>query len=274
MNSQLAVVIVLYQQTISQSPSYEVLKQAIKEGTIYLVVYDNSSVAHEDPIFDHENVHYRHDPTNPGLAQAYNYGLSCVTSACSLVTLDQDTQIDMDYFDVVHQIEWSNELAAAVPRVFAANRQISPVLSAQYINRHFKVVDQPGIFHDRIMAINSGVVFSCQFLKQINGFNPMFPLDFLDHWMSWQIAQLKKEILVLDIRIEHDLSVLDYKKVSTERYRSILNAEDNFYQGYDRVHLRQHRKQLILRTIKQFLTIKNRGIWRLTLRSLVDNWKV
>ena len=72
----------------------------------------------------------------------------------------------------------------------------------------------------------------------------------------------------------HDLSVLDYKKVNVTRYQSILAAESIFYQEYDRQHLMQHRKQLVLRMTKQFLTVKNRQIWRMTLRSFVDNWKV
>ncbi|REA90507.1 glycosyl transferase family 2, partial [Staphylococcus pseudintermedius] len=43
---------------------------------------------------------------------------------------------------------------------------------------------------------------------------------------------------------------------------------------YDQRHLSSHRRQLLLRTAKQFLTVKNRHIWRMTLRSYVKNWKV
>ncbi|MBA0969694.1 glycosyl transferase family 2, partial [Enterococcus gallinarum] len=32
-----------------------------------------------------------------------------------------------------------------------------------------------------------------------------------------------------------------------------------------------HRKQLLLRTVKQFLTVRNRKIWRLTLQSFTEN---
>ena len=92
----------------------------------------------------------------------------------------------------------------------------------------------------------------------------------MDHWIFWTIFQLKKSVFVLSEQMEHDLSVLDYKKVSVSRYQSILKAENQFYQTYDKEMLTQHRKQLFLRTIKQFLTVKNRKIWRLTLRSFVE----
>lgn len=105
------------------------------------------------------------------------------------------------------------------------------------------------------MAINSGVAWSVKFLKKIGGFNPAFSLDFwiigcFGKWISW------KTVEILPVRMEHDLSVLDYEKVSSNRYRSILQAENRFYHEYDQRHLSSHRRQLLLRTAKQFLTVK------------------
>ncbi len=62
------------------------------------------------------------------------------------------------------------------------------------------------------MAINSGVAWSVKFLKKIGGFNPAFSLDFLDHWLFWKVDQLEKTVEILPVRMEHDLSVLDYEK--------------------------------------------------------------
>ncbi|MEY8446069.1 glycosyltransferase [Enterococcus ratti] len=271
MAPKILVVVVLYQQRFSQSPSFDILAKAVSEGVIQLVVYDNSLISQEEPLFMDEHVSYYHNSANPGLAVAYNYALACAFQSIRyFVTLDHDSQLTATYFDTILRLKWSKELAAAVPMVYDQEKQISPVFADHYINRQVEIINRSQLFTNRLMAINSGVVFSVDFLKQLGGFNLEFPLDFLDHWIFWSIFQCKKVVFVLSERIEHDLSVLDYKKISVARYRSILQAENHFYQKYDKQLLQTHRKQLLLRTIKQFLTVKNRKIWRLTLRSFVE----
>ena len=275
MKNQLLVVVVLYQQSLSHIPSYDLFSKAVFEKKIQLVVYDNSRETQTDPLFETDNVLYYHDGENPGLAKAYNYALAHAKKEhSSFVLLDQDSRLSESYFDELLQIIWVEDQVAAVPMVYDHGRQISPVYADQYVNRQVQMVDKPQLVSDRLMAINSGAAFSIDFLKEIGGFNVDFPLDFLDHWLFWKIHQRKKKVAVLPQKIEHDLSVLDYTKVNVNRYRSILQAETLFYQNYDQGLLKKHRKQLLLRTAKQFLTVKNRKIWRLTLQSFAENWKV
>lgn len=270
---KIVVVIVLYQQCFSQSPSFDLLMKAVKEKKIQLVVYDNSPVKQLEPLLEQDkDISYYHDPSNPGLATAYNYALNHAQQNIRyFVTLDHDSQLTATYFDTLLTIDWTDELVAAVPLVYAGSNQISPVFADRYINRQVEKVDRSQLSQRRIMAINSGAVFSIKFLKEIGGFNLDFPLDFLDHWLFWTIYQFKKTVFILPEKMEHDLSVLDYQKVSVTRYQSILKAEKTFYQNYDKEMLPRHRKQLLLRTVKQFLTVRNRKIWRLTLQSFTEN---
>lgn len=270
---KIVVVIVLYQQRFSQSPSFDLLMKAVKEKKIQLVVYDNSPVKQLEPLLEQDkDISYYHDPSNPGLATAYNYALNHAQQNIRyFVTLDHDSQLTATYFDTLLMIDWTDELVAAVPLVYAGSNQISPVFADRYINRQVEKVDRSQLSQRRIMAINSGAVFSIKFLKEIGGFNLDFPLDFLDHWLFWTIYQFKKTVFILPEKMEHDLSVLDYQKVSVTRYQSILKAEKTFYQNYDKEMLPRHRKQLLLRTVKQFLTVRNRKIWRLTLQSFTEN---
>ena len=270
---KIVVVIVLYQQRFSQSPSFDLLMKAVKEKKIQLVVYDNSPVKQLEPLLEQDkDISYYHDPSNPGLATAYNYALNHAQQNIRyFVTLDHDSQLTATYFDTLLTIDWTDELVAAVPLVYAGSNQISPVFADRYINRQVEKVDRSQLSQRRIMAINSGAVFSIKFLKEIGGFNLDFPLDFLDHWLFWTIYQFKKTVFILPEKMEHDLSVLDYQKVSVTRYQSILKAEKTFYQDYDKEMLPRHRKQLLLRTVKQFLTVRNRKIWRLTLQSFTEN---
>ena len=275
MKPEIVVVVVLYQQLFSQSPTYEPLSKALSEKHIQLVIYDNSPQRQQNELFEKENTIYYHDPQNPGLAAAYNYALSQANERTRcIVTLDQDTRLVDDYFEILRKVAFTDECVAAVPMIFSGGRQVSPVYSNHYINRTAQAVEVDGTTAERIMAINSGVAWSVKFLKKIGGFNPAFSLDFLDHWLFWKVDQLEKTVEILPVRMEHDLSVLDYEKVSSNRYRSILQAENRFYHEYDQRHLSSHRRQLLLRTAKQFLTVKNRHIWRMTLRSYVKNWKV
>ena len=270
---KIVVVIVLYQQRFSQSPSFDLLMKAVKEKKIQLVVYDNSPVKQLEPLLEQDkDISYYHDPSNPGLATAYNYALNHAQQNIRyFVTLDHDSQLTATYFDTLLTIDWTDELVAGVPLVYAGSNQISPVFADRYINRQVEKVDRSQLSQRRIMAINSGAVFSIKFLKEIGGFNLDFPLDFLDHWLFWTIYQFKKTVFILPEKMEHDLSVLDYQKVSVTRYQSILKAEKTFYQNYDKEMLPRHRKQLLLRTVKQFLTVRNRKIWRLTLQSFTEN---
>ena len=270
---KIVVVIVLYQQRFSQSPSFDLLMKAVKEKKIQLVVYDNSPVKQLEPLLEQDkDISYYHDPSNPGLATAYNYALNHAQQNIRyFVTLDHDSQLTATYFDTLLTIDWTDELVAAVPLVYAGSNQISPVFADRYINRQVEKVDRSRLSQRRIMAINSGAVFSIKFLKEIGGFNLDFPLDFLDHWLFWTIYQFKKTVFILPEKMDHDLSVLDYQKVSVTRYQSILKAEKTFYQNYDKEMLPRHRKQLLLRTVKQFLTVRNRKIWRLTLQSFTEN---
>ncbi|MDT2752417.1 MULTISPECIES: glycosyltransferase [Enterococcus] len=269
------VVVVLYQQPIEKTPSFALLSQAVLDQKIQLVIFDNSPTEQHHSLFEKKFVNYYHDAQNPGLAAAYNYALSQAQPTIQrLITLDQDTVLNESYLEQISQVEFSDDCVVAVPMIFDQGQQISPVYADQYVNRTYRAVSEVGLTEQRVMAINSGTVFSISFLQTIGGFNPAFSLDFLDHWFFWKVYQLHKKIEILPIRLEHDLSVLNYEKVSTTRYESILAAETKFYREYDQIHWKKHRKQLLLRSIKQFLTVKNRKIWRSTLRVYVEMGKV
>ncbi|EOL47495.1 glycosyltransferase [Enterococcus caccae] len=266
MRNKLVITIVLYQTEFSKTPSYEYFKKiAMEKNPVNLFVYDNSDNAQEDELFKLENVLYIHDETNPGLAKAYNAGANYLLDIQGdlLLLLDQDTQLNTMYLDAVLDLKLEEDIGAYVPIISSHGRQISPLFSDEYIGRKSKL-PKADVYSERIMSINSGTVLPRTTLTELGSFNEDFPLDFLDHWLFWKIHQLNKKISVLDHHLTHDLSVLDYKKISFKRYESILRSETLFYQKYDQSLFYRHRKHLLLRTIKQFLQVKNRKIWRRT----------
>ncbi|MGG5343373.1 glycosyltransferase [Enterococcus sp. AZ192] len=266
MSNSLVIAIVLYQTEFAQTPSYVLLKDALlTKKSIHLFVYDNSAKAQEDVLFHEQNVHYFHDETNPGLAVAYNAAKDYCTEIQGdlLLLLDQDTTIKASYIETLLGLNIATDIGAYVPIVQSHGRQISPVLSERYIGRA-STFPEAGMYTEKIMSINSGTALPMETLQLLNTFNLEFPLDFLDHWLFWQLHRLQKKICVLDEHVDHELSVLDYSAVSLKRYESIIQAESLFYQKYDHDKFTKHKKHLLLRSIKQFLRVKNRAIWRRT----------
>lgn len=266
MANKLVITLVLYQTKFSQSPSYTLLKRYLSETpAIYLFVYDNSEEAQMDEVFNQVNVVYLHDRTNPGLAKAYNAASHYFTSVDGelFLLLDQDTLLEETYLNALVQLVLLNDVGAYVPIIKSHDRQISPVFAENYINRRSKK-PVSGIYTESVMAINSGTALTKDTLNEIGSFNIDFPLDFLDHWLFWKLHQQGKKIEVLNYELTHDLSVLDYRNVSCKRYESIVQAETLFYSSYARDKFYSHRNQLLFRTIKQFLRVSNRKIWRRT----------
>lgn len=268
MENIIVIVLVLYQENLTQTPSYLLLRNYLKEkNNFYLLVYDNSPESQNDELFSFNNVRYIHNRKNPGLAEAYNEGISYLNQVSGdlLLLLDQDTKLKKQYLDYASHLKLLPSVGAYVPIVISGGIQISPVFSGNYVTINS---EKPalGLAQERVMAINSGTLLPKATLNEIGKFNAEFPLDFLDHWLFWQLFQKKLQVLVLGETITHDLSVLSNEFVSFERYNKLLAAESNFYRKYDVNQLKRHKRQLVLRTIKQFFGVKNRLIWKRTWR--------
>ncbi|MBO0473542.1 hypothetical protein IGL98_002657 [Enterococcus sp. DIV0840] len=266
MENKLVITLVLYQTEFSKTPNYAYVKRVILEKkSVYLFIYDNSPNAQDDELFYMENVRYIHDEANPGLAKAYNAGGQFLREVQGdvMLLLDQDTLLDGNYLETLLGLPLDSEVGAYVPIVSSHGRQISPVFSDEYVGRQSEL-PKAGVYSERLMSINSGTVIPFTTLSSIGSFNLDFPLDFLDHWLFWKIHQLDKKISVLDHHLAHDLSVLDYRMINSKRYESIISGETLYYKKYEQDKFYHHRRHLLLRTVKQFLRVKNRKIWRRT----------
>lgn len=262
---KIVITIVLYENEFAETPSYLLLKKLMKQDNYTLLIYDNSEHRQTNDFFDKERVHYIHDQSNPGLAKAYNAAKKLLVelNADFLLLLDQDTLLSEDYITKLEKLHSQNEIGAFVPIVQCNRRQISPVFNDDYVSGQssFPKVGE----YEAVMAINSGTILPKETLELIGEFNPDFPLDYLDHWLFWEIGQKQKKIKVLDTILEHDLSVLNYQTVTITRYESIISAETLFYKKYQLEKFSTYKKHLLLRTAKQFLTVKNRKIWHRTM---------
>jgi GT2 family glycosyltransferase len=276
---KITAVIVLYKQSIDQCKTFQTLKKAlscnqhgIKE--LDIILYDNSpdEQVFEQNVLSGFPVSYVHDNRNLGIATAYNYALSIAKENRSewLLLLDQDSELTEEYIEKFTLLgTFDKSVVAVVPKITFENTMISPVFSNTL--RPLKG-EKPstGLQEKPVMAINSGSFLRISFLQELSGFNLQFPLDYLDHWLFHEIYAKGNKVFLLDTCLEHELSVMDYSRVSIQRYRSILDSEINFYKNYKNDLLTSYKKQLVKRLLKQILLVKNKKIAAYTLRRIVS----
>ncbi|MDQ0231433.1 glycosyltransferase [Metabacillus malikii] len=271
-------VIVLYKVKVNDSKTIQSLSKSLLthkdlNNKIEFIIYDNSPEKQEiDPnLFGDCKLIYVHDERNEGISTAYNYALTVANNTKSkwLLLLDHDTNLTNDYLDmIIDYNEADRHVAAIVPTIYSSGKKISPVFS-----NTFKPLqdEQPGVGvqSDPVMAINSGSLIKVDFLNKISGFNREFPLDYLDHWLFYEVYKSGYFVNVLNVELEHDLSVMDYNNVSFTRYRSILDSEYTFYKKYKKELYPAYKKQLVKRLLKQFILVKNKKIALYTLKQIL-----
>jgi GT2 family glycosyltransferase len=273
----LTIVVVLYKQKPEDSKTFLTLNRSLISqhndlNNIELVLYDNSLEKYAFSPLEYEGIHisYVHDPRNLGIATAYNYALKKANQNGSqwLLLLDHDTELTDDYITEIFNIyAYPKEVAAIVPKVTNDQTMISPIYSHSL---RPLTEDRPGngLQEQPVMAINSGSLIRVDFLNEVGGFNEEFALDYLDHWLFFEIYARGKKVWVLDVILEHELSVMDYNRVSLNRYKSILESEGKFYKDYRTDLLPAYQKQLFKRFLKQVLTVKDKKIALETFRRL------
>jgi GT2 family glycosyltransferase len=271
------VVMVVYKQKLEQSRTFQTIRRTFFTGgrlrdEVHVIIYDNSPEPQSVPREYADAFTYKHDPRNLGIAVAYNYAWQAAKQHNSewLILLDHDTELTQAYADAVLSLEKvdRDQTAAIVPKVICNEVMISPVFS-DTLQPLKAVRPETGIQQRPIMAINSGAAVNMQFLNQLGGFNEEFPLDFLDHWLFYEVYERGYKSFVLDVTLENELSVMNYDTVSLQRYKSILGSEIHFYKNYKKGLLKRYKRQLLLRTVKQLVFVRNKSIAFHTLRQLL-----
>jgi GT2 family glycosyltransferase len=280
---KIVIVLVIYKLKLIKSSTFSTLIKAYCKHNKFeyfeLIIYDNSPTKQNINMQIPFQTQYIHDSSNGGLYAAYTYALNrAVETRCDwILLLDQDTKLPINYFFSVSKIMvdtlLDDNVVAVVPKVFTINgKMISPC--KLYIGRIGRAVtlEYIGICNFKISAINSGAFIKVEFLKIIGGFNPLFKLDFVDHWIFYKIFTCRKKVFILDSIIEHELSVTNYDKyMSEERYKNILNSEILFINLYSpKLEKVVYILKLIIRSFKQLIFLKNKNYFYFTCRVITD----
>ena len=215
---RILAVAALYKQAPDESHAlssfFRILDEdPIMAGHFSLVVYDNSPHAHD--AVAGVSVDYVHDPSNGGLAAAYNYALQrAIKSGFEwLLLLDQDTTLTAEFLTELiacaNSLQSRDMVAAIVPKLIAEGAIRSPAEHfIDYIRHQFtrtlKTLDKDvGLQEGRISAYNSGATLSVPILQSVGGFPEEFWLDYLDHAVFDALSTAGYRVYVLRSVLEH-----------------------------------------------------------------------
>jgi GT2 family glycosyltransferase len=234
-------VIVLYKLAAKDSVSYHTLQAAIDyasaETVTQIAFYDNTPGGQPGDDLPKE-IRRESYGENRGLAIPYNHAMEAAHQDGFdwLLTLDQDTSLPIDFISKLRStlefVTPLTQVAAVVPRIYDGDRLISPNGLLFDIFPRFLPDDFIGVsLLSSTSAINSASTVRISALQAVGGYDPRFPLDYCDAIMYHRLHAAKFRIFVAgQIRVEHELSVLDMKnRVTPPRYESILGAESAFW---------------------------------------------
>jgi GT2 family glycosyltransferase len=242
----IVAVIVLYQRAPHESQSLCSLVRVINANPhladlFSLVLYDNSSERHDFRTIVDFPILYEHDPTNAGLATAFNFALAYAEDQQSewLLLLDQDTSPTSDFFcelaECADRLMTRREVSSIVPKLMVGGKVHSP--EAHFIDQlrhqyrrsgHSLSRDNVGIQQGRPSAYNSGATFRVSALRTVGGFPGKFWLDYLDHAVFHSLSSRGFKMYVMRTEIEHEISQSNLSDVPAWRQRNFLWAQTLF----------------------------------------------
>jgi GT2 family glycosyltransferase len=236
-------VAVVYNCEFSQSHSISSLFQILNENPelarhFSLVLYDNSPLPQTLAMPAVFPTHYVHDPSNGGLASAYNFALARAESEERewLLLLDQDTSLTKDFLfellEAANTMHASPSVAAIVPKLLVNGIVYSPAIPfIQQLRRQFlrpgKSIGQNfvGVSPQPMSSYNSGSAFRVSALRSVGGFPAEFWLDFLDHAVFDALFAAGHHTYVMHATLIHESSYSDIGSMPTWRLHNVLMAQ-------------------------------------------------
>jgi GT2 family glycosyltransferase len=277
------VVVVLYNCDLSQSQSVSSLLRILNEHPALakrfsVILYDNSPQAQSPAVAGDLPVHYVHDPSNGGLAPAYNLALARAESeGCEwLLLFDQDTSPTLDFLlelvTLATTLQSETTVAAIVPKLLVNGIVYSPathfidVLRRQFSppgpNRYDSLA---GVQGHRVNIYNSASTLRVSALRSIGAFPTEFWLDYLDHTVFHTLFANGYRIYIMRASLEHDQSDADLQRISPWRHHNVLKAQTLFVKRTgNRIDRLLYRIWLLRYSRKLRSECNDKRIWRET----------
>lgn len=244
-STRLLTTIVVFERELDEVQAWPFLRQyllaaagrdGIARGRGFLLdhvlIYDNSSHPCAQPSEHLPGCIYVHNAGNGGTAAAYEHACTIAREIGIdwLLLLDQDTLLPGGFLEAagVALLASSPRPCALVPWVFHGDSVVSParitdagtIVPLQYES-------SPPRVHE-LTAIASGSIFHVPALTAHMPLPRGLWLDYVDHWIFFQMRTSALPVVVFHSLVQHDLSVRTLESLNLNRLISILNGEAIF----------------------------------------------
>lgn len=205
-------VLVLYRQSLAESATFQSLSPSVQNLSVALplLVYDNSPTPIGHPgagSYPGWDIHYVHDPSNPGISRAYQEGvrMAAARSKRWLLLLDQDTRFPPDALSrYLTAVTRHPEVRLFAPILRTGERVISPCIYRFKLGFPLPEI-QPGLQPlAGISVLNSGMWIAVEEYLAVGGHDLRIPLDFADHEFIERFKRRHDRFVLVDTECFHD----------------------------------------------------------------------
>ncbi len=205
-------VLVLYRQSLAESATFQSLSRSVQDlaAAVPLLVYDNSPTPIGDPgpgSHPGWDIHYVHDPSNPGVSRAYQEGarMAAARSKRWLLLLDQDTRFPPDALShYLAAVTRHPEGRLFAPILRTGERVISPCIYRFKLGFPLPEI-QPGLQPlTGISLLNSGMWIAVEEYLATGGHDVRIALDFADHEFVERFKRRHDRFVLVDAVCFHD----------------------------------------------------------------------
>lgn len=221
----------LYEVKLQDSLAFKSLTAACQftKKKLTLCVYDNSSVAQVPPVDTNWNIHYVHDPTNPGVSRAYNqaYNYSKILRLEWLLLADQDTVFPEDIFSTYEAAARRyTDHSLFAPTLLDNRGIISPYKLGKTSGKRLKGIEPGQKVLSELNAVNSGLLILGRVFEQTGGYSEQLPLDFSDVDFFQRLKKNIPFMIVVDATCRHQLSSSEKQTLASalSRFRIYLHG--------------------------------------------------
>ena len=243
----ITILVCLYNKSIDESNTIQSLLKVsdlIKDAKIF--IWDNSLKKLDSRSFDllsqhFKNLRYNHTPENVVLSKVYNSVIEeQINTDSYLVLFDDDSDIPISFFNKLkEQIGLNPLINLFLPQIYSNAILVSPAKDYLIKTRLIKTL-KPGILNSNyVTAINSGMVISNRVFADGFRYNEKLSFYGTDNFFMRQYAQAYKELVIPDIKIEHDLSFNNSKDIANKirifkeikRANRVIYSQNKFEKG-------------------------------------------
>lgn len=276
---KICVVVVLYNTTLHDSISVNSIVKVVNNNpklkNIYsFVLINNGPESIRDK--DNDSLFIIVNNRINSLSYAYNLALIKAEEFDSdwFLLMDQDTLINEEFLEkLAHDSEKlisDSRVVCIVPTILDGEMQISP--SRRFPGGvHRPLRTHKDYVSGEVYAVGSCSLIRMNFLRELKGFNQKYVVDSVDRWLFKEISIHNKLIYRIKTRIRHNLSVRNYKELSEDRYKNIINSELEFIKQYYSIFDRFfYTIRIVFRGLKIYFFKKNKIMAKVTFNHIKD----